>query len=254
MKPSRLILGLVYQYLNKELGRTYQEISEFFRMPTRGGVAAGIRDLPRQQQQDKNMTSHEAPPVLLRACVFDIETTNFQGESNADILTCVSFCPLDTSEVTTFAITHEEMMSPDRDKALLIRVIEYLSQFDILIGHNIAAFDLNWLTTRIIYYNLPFPNSVLYYDTYSATKRIGLKTWKNLGSLLAFFGIDAVKTKIMRPDWMNVLHPDVEKFTKAIQETIYHCEQDVIGNKKLFDILWRRDKRLRHIKLYDKWM
>lgn len=222
-------------------------------MPTRGGVAAGIRDLPETTRKDVQM-ERSTQRVYLRACVFDIETTNFSAESNADIMTCVSFLPLDSDEVVTFAITYEEMMSPGRDRALLERTLDFMSQFDIVIGHNIAGFDLNWLTTRMLYHDIPFPNSVFYYDTYSAAKRIGIRGWKNLGSLTAFFDIDGEKTKIFRPDWMEALNPDRKRFDKAIEDVVYHCEQDVIANRQLFDVLWPNDKRQRSLKYYDKWM
>lgn len=254
MKPSRPILGAVYQYLNKDLGYTYQEIADFFKLPTRNPVAAGIRDLPPIQKEQPNMDLPKYPPVSMRSVVFDLETTNFNAESNADILVCGSFMPLDTREVETIAISHREMMSDDRDLAVLNRVIDYLSGFDIVIGHNVAGFDLNWLTTRLLYYGLPLPHSVLYYDTYSAVKRMALKTWKNLGNLTAFFGLDGEKTKIFRPDWMNVLHPNEAIHTKAMADIVYHCEEDVKMNAQLFDILYPNDNKLASLPVYNRWL
>jgi len=243
---------MVYRYLNKDLGYTYQEISDFFKLPGRGGVAGCIRDIPAPVKETPKMDT-VYPNVNFRACVFDLETTNFNAESNTDILTCMSYLPLDTDVVNTIAITHKEILSDDRDLAVLQRAIAKLSEFDIVIGHNIAAFDLNWLTTRLMYYNLPFPPSVLYYDTYSAVKRIGLRTWKNLGSLGAFFGLDGEKTKIFRPDWMDVLSNNPQKHKRAMAEIVYHCEQDVLMNRQLFNIVYPRDKRMRNLKYYDKW-
>lgn len=195
----------------------------------------------------------DVPVVRLRSVVFDIETTNFNAESIADILVCASFLPLDEDEIKTIAITYKEVHSEDVDKDVLIRVMDYLSQFDIVIGHNIARFDLNWLTTRMMYHGIPFPRSVFYYDTYSASRRIGLRSWKNLGTLGAFFDLDGEKTRIFRPDWMNVLHKSPLKHKNTLANIVYHCEQDVLMNRRLFDILWAHDHKIRNLPYYDKW-
>lgn len=252
--PPRDILGLVYHYLNKSQGRSYSAIQKFFNLPTRNYVAGAIRDIPqtvKDIKMDKQIPN--VPNVKLRACVFDIETMNFSAEADVDAMICASFLPLDTEEVYTLSISHEDAISDVRDEHLVHAVIEELRHYDILIGHNIAGYDLNWLTTRMLYYDIPFPRSVFYYDTYSASKRMGIKTRKSLGNLGAFFGIDQEKTLIYRTNWARVLSPDPQKHAEAMAEILYHCEEDVKMNRKLFNILWATDNRIRNLPYYDRW-
>ena len=56
-----------------------------------------------------------APDVNLRAVVFDIETmpNNFMAESEIDVLVCASFLPLDTGEVHTISLSHEDILRID---------------------------------------------------------------------------------------------------------------------------------------------
>lgn len=198
-----------------------------------------------------------APDVNLRAVVFDIETmpNNFMAESELDILVCASFLPLDTEKPYTIAITHPEMTGlDDIDYRALRDLVSELEKFDILIGHNIAAYDLNWILTRLMYYGIPFPQKRhLYYDTYSASKRIAIKTWKNLGNLGAFFGANGEKTKIHRPDWAKLWTTNKKQFDTTMNTIVYHCEQDVILNRQVFNELWATDHKATNLPFFRKW-
>ena len=77
-----------------------------------------------------------------------------------------------------------------------------------------------------------------YFDTYQVAKSLGIKTRKGLGNLLDYFGIEGVKTSIYRTSWMKVLSPHRGEFEEGYTDIQYHCEQDVIGNRNLFDVMY----------------
>ena len=84
-------------------------------------------------------------------------------------------------------------------------------------------------------------------------KRVALKTWKNLGSLTAFFGLNGDKTKIYRPNWMEVLSPCRERHDEAMKHITYHCEEDVMMNRQVFYELWKRDYKMVNLPMWRKW-
>jgi DNA polymerase elongation subunit (family B) len=199
--------------------------------------------------------------VLMKGAVFDIEVTDFRAESGIDVLACCSILPLD-GDIYTISITYDEVLKSPRDLRVLEETLNALSEYDLLIGHNIAAFDFNWLFTRALLYDLEMPKRWLYYDTYSAAKRITIKGRKSLDNLCAMFNLGGTKTKINRPAWMNVLSPDEAVFNSCLYGTekndyrdgiIYHCEQDVIANRDLFNVLYPRDRKATNIPLTTKW-
>lgn len=191
------------------------------------------------------------PPMYFRAAVFDIETTDFKAGGDQNFLCCVSVLPLDTGEVKTLRLNFSDGRD---DRQLLQEVIGELCKYDILIGHNIIAYDFNWLLTRLIYHGMPSPpKRWLYYDTYYAAKRVALKSWKSLGALIDFFHIDGVKTKIMEVHWKMVASDDRNKFRGAMKDIVYHCEQDVLANREVFYALWERDRAAVNLPFTKKW-
>ena len=76
---------------------------------------------------------------------------------------------------------------------------------------------------------------------------------EKLGSLGAFFGVEGEKTKIFRPDWMEVLSNNKKRHEDAMSEIVYHCEQDVIMNRDVFWELWAIDNKMRNLPVFPKW-
>ena len=168
------------------------------------------------------------------AVVFDIETTDFGTEGYVGRLVCCSFLPLSTGKVETLQATFEE---GGNDKRLLKEVIKKLSYYKFHIGHNIAAFDYNWLNSRCMFHGLPGLNSAYYFDTYQVAKALAIKTSKGLGNLIDYFGLEGIKTTIYRTSWSMVSSPYKDQFTSAIESIVEHCQYDVEANRRLFDVL-----------------
>lgn len=206
---------------------TGREVSEALGIS--GRSARRYVRLYKSQQHQVEILS--VPPLTLNGVVFDIETTDFGTEGYAGYLICCSFVELTSGKVETLEIQYDDYRN---DRRLLQEVAKKLSQYPIHVGHNIAAYDYNWLNTRLRYYRLPTLDTSLYVDTYQLAKSMGLKTSKSLGNLIDYFGLDGVKTTIYRTSWSMVMSPDEEEFDDAIDEIVEHCEYDVLANKELF--------------------
>lgn len=173
--------------------------------------------------------------VLMRGAVFDLETTDFGTEGYSGYLICCCVLPLDRDEVETHIIRYDEHGD---DRRLVREVAGVLNGYEILIGHNIQAFDLNFLASRCMFHGLPLVSTALIFDTYQISKTLALKTRKSLGNLLDYFGLEGEKTSIYRTSWNNIRSPYLGEFNEAARDIAYHCEQDVIGNRNLFDTLY----------------
>lgn len=175
--------------------------------------------------------------VDLRACVFDIETMDFKSDGYQDHLVCCSFFPIDRDEPYTIKLKFNDNRN---DKELIVEVLEELAKYDILIGHNIAAFDLNWLYSRAMLYGIRMPKSWVYFDTYQVAKTLAIKSaTKTLAGLCAFFGIENHKTPVQKGEWSMVDSPIRAEFEYIMDKIVDHCEKDVKDNRELFNVLWK---------------
>lgn len=95
-----------------------------------------------------------------------------------------------------------------------------------------------------MYHNAGIPKSWLTYDTYQVAKTMALKVEsKSLGALGAFFGVDGDKTRVFKTEWSMIDSPIESEFSDAMDNIIYHCENDVILNRGVFNALWKYDPK-----------
>lgn len=211
-----------------------------------------FREQKKSETREGSTLKLEYEPVTFKAAVFDIETTDFSAGGINDHLVCVSILPVDSEVVTTYRMMFEDNRD---DRSLLVDAMKALEEFDILIGHNIAAFDINWLNSRILYHNLPQPEKRwMYYDTYQAARRQAIKAnRKSLGFLADFFRLPGEKTAVLPVSWSMVDSPNKDEFEHAMDDIVYHCEQDVFLNRNLFFALWPRDKSNLNLPFVKRW-
>lgn len=207
-----------------------------------------------QKRQEMGKTREVVPTdrSYLKAAVFDIECMNFVAGGLGNFMICASVLPLDADAPYTHAITFKD---DNDDKRVLAKFVQDLLGYDILIGHNIAAFDFNWLYSRIMYHRLPSPSKRwLYYDTYQAARRLAIKAErKSLGFLGDYFSLEGVKTAVLPVSWQRVYSRKKTEFESGLEDIVYHCEQDVILNRNLFDVLWPRDRAATNLPFTKKW-
>jgi hypothetical protein len=176
-----------------------------------------------------------AKRVLMRAAIWDLETTDFGTEGYSGYVICCCILPLDTDDVKTLSIRFDEHGD---DRRLVRELAAALNEYDIWIGHNLTAYDCNYMNSRLMFHGYPVLNTAMIFDTYQVAKALAIKTRKGLGNLLDYFGLPGEKTTIFRTSWNNVRSPYVDEFNEAMTEIQYHCGQDVMGNRALFDVLY----------------
>jgi hypothetical protein len=184
------------------------------------------------------------PPTMNRTAIMDIETNapSFGTMGRfSHFLICVSFLPFDTGIPYTLSLNFEDRRD---DRRLLHEVLNEMAKYTFIIGHNVKGYDINWLQTRAIFYGWETPKRLFYYDTLSAARRIPLMSRKSLGHLMDFFRIDsAEKTQVFPLKWDRISSNKRRDFDEALSEICYHCEQDILGNREVYDILMQYDPR-----------
>jgi uncharacterized protein YprB with RNaseH-like and TPR domain len=179
-------------------------------------------------------------PVYLNAAVFDIETSSLDALGHEGFLICTSILEMGNDKPETYALKFED---GGDDRNLLAVVVEALSKYEFLIGHNIAAFDFNWLNSRLMYHGMELPPAFMYYDTYQVARTLAIKSKrKSLAFLGDFFRLDTddnEKTAIYPTAWSMVRSPDREDFDSMLAECVDHCEKDVKRNRDLFWAIYR---------------
>lgn len=197
--------------------------------------------IPLEADTEKPVASYADLPqphnVLMRAAVFDIETTDFGTDGYEGTLVCCSVFPLDAEKPHTLKLEYNDR----DDRRLLGAVMAELGEYDILIGHYVLGFDLPWLASRLAYHRMPPPRRWFIADTCTWARALKLTTSKKLGNLIDYFRIPgAEKTAIQRTTWSHVRSRFEDEFNMAISDIVHHCETDVISNRGVFNHLYPR--------------
>lgn len=175
----------------------------------------------------------------MKAAVFDIETSGLDAVGSGTLL-CVVIKPLERREIIFRA--DELKCAPGREKRLVQAVNDELNKYDLLIGHNIARFDLAWLRSRAVFFNLPEPRRPFVYDTLPAFRRMGYKTVPNhfgkpsasLGHVVDFFGIEQEKTSIFPRAHWDIVWKDGKQRKEAMDDLVSHCYKDVRMTERVY--------------------
>ena len=175
------------------------------------------------------------PRVFLKAAVFDLECMDLNAVGYQGYVVCGCILPLDSDEIETYTIAYEDHGD---DKRLIAEFLGGLSDYDVIIGHNIAAFDVNYLHTRAMTHSIIWPRTWLQFDTFQVAKTLAIRSYKGLASLCDTFGIPFVKTRVYPRAWHRVREYDRDAFNAAMDEISWHCQQDVQSNRALFDALF----------------
>jgi DNA polymerase elongation subunit (family B) len=227
----------------KDNGLSQRKLARYLGVGFNGLHGKIFREQKKLEEQPLSVEPKVYDRVFLKAAIFDIETTSFKTGGVRDHLVCCSILPLLDDKVSTVKVAFEDQRD---DKRALLETMEALKEYDILIGHNITAFDSGWLGSRLAFHGLPVPDHRwLLYDTYQAARRMAIKAErKSMAFLCDYFQINAIKTSVYPVAWGMIDSPNKAEFDKALTDIVYHCEQDVLANRQLFDALWPLDRTM----------
>lgn len=194
---------------------------------------------------------------LMRAAIFDIETTALEG-IGAGIILCACVRPLATGRTRDFRLRYLQDWKSDEfgflereEKELLNSLYDELSKYDLLIGQNIENFDLPYLRTRCFRRGLVFDMNPFTYDTMKAFGRTKFRTRNNgfgkpskaLDMMADLLGVPQEKTKIYPTEhWMTVWGRDAER-EAAMQDILNHCRADVRMTARVYELLLPYDAK-----------
>jgi DNA polymerase elongation subunit (family B) len=140
------------------------------------------------------------------------------------------------------------------DKKLLKAFIKILNKADEIVAHNGDNFDIKWLRTRCLYYNLPMFPKYQSIDTLKQSRSLFNFNSNKLDYIAKFLGVGS-KTEHEGIDlWKKIIF---DKDPDALKRMIAYCENDVVILQKVFNKLNRYTKPTVHygvLKDYDKYV
>jgi uncharacterized protein YprB with RNaseH-like and TPR domain len=171
----------------------------------------------------------EAISPFLNAKVFDVEVTNLR--TDLGVLMCAAFYSLADGAVESRS---KNDFGKKGELALVKWVRQQIVDSDMLIGHNILAFDRHFVDGVLARYNLePLPRRILV-DTLMIARYgfQGLPSGNSLRNLSSFFKLGEVKESLDKEQWRQAMDDP-----QAMSELVAHCEADVRVTALLFDRL-----------------
>jgi uncharacterized protein YprB with RNaseH-like and TPR domain len=158
----------------------------------------------------------------------DIETTNLKA--NFGIMLCWYIKDVETGDMYYDYLTHEDVETDTADKRIVSTLIDTMWKFDRIIGHYSTYFDVPFIRTRALQWDLEFPTYGNFYhtDTWKMAKKCLCLHSNRQDSVAQAVQHQSYKTRINPDVWAKVLFGSKQQRTKLIKEVLYHNEMDVI--------------------------
>ena len=169
----------------------------------------------------------------MKTCVFDIETSNLKSDIGSLRVAC--FAELN-SEGEIYKILTRDILEMHGEANLAKWISHRIEEADILIGHNIKAFDKNFINGVLIRHNLPKLPKRFYIDTLMVA-RYDMKALiqsNSLENLADYLRLSIQKDKPSKHDWRGT--NDIEPV--SIKRIRKRCISDVQVNT----LLWEKIK------------
>jgi DNA polymerase III epsilon subunit-like protein len=131
----------------------------------------------------------------------------------------------------------------DKDRKIIGKIHEILSQADIVIGHNSDKFDIKKINARFIYYGLPAINHYKSVDTLKLARKHFKFTFNTLAYLAKYLKVGDEKSEHKNfPGmelWKHCMGKVGDKTTRklAFEEMQLYNEKDVTVLEKIYDKL-----------------
>jgi uncharacterized protein YprB with RNaseH-like and TPR domain len=162
---------------------------------------------------------------------FDIEVG---GSLHADRGLMLAWCIKykDDENIRSDIINKKELFDYTFDKRIVTSAVKELENIDVLVTYYGKGFDLPYLRSKALFYGIDFPNygTMFHWDLYYHCKRHFKLGRYSLDNITNYLGISG-KTHLDWGMWQLAQYGE----PKALEEVLYHCEQDVEILEKLHE-------------------
>jgi len=160
----------------------------------------------------------------------DIETSNLKA--NFGIMLTYAIKERGSKKIYSGTITKKELEKGVLDKRLVKQCIEDMRKFDVVMGFYSTKFDIPFIRSRAMYWDLDFPlyGELQHKDVWYMVRAKMCLHSNRLESACKHLGIEG-KTHIESIYWIRALSGD----KKSIDYILDHNKKDVIILEKLHD-------------------
>lgn len=178
-------------------------------------------------------TNNNKLEIVERIGIFDIEV--FSMRFTADMGNVLTYCikELNKDLIITNSITPREAKKGENiDKRLMQDLVKDLKCFTRLVGYNSSNFDIPFLRTKAVKYNLDFPvyKEIYHSDLYYIIKNRFSLRHNSLRTACEFFGIEAKKHSFIWDKWAKAFIGD----KKCLDYVLQHNIEDVLSTEQLW--------------------
>lgn len=174
----------------------------------------------------------EENPEGIKIGFFDIETTNLKADFG--IMLCYCIKEGNKNKILQRSITKQELQEENvLDKNVVKSCIVDLLKFDKIVTHYGTNFDLPFVRSRALFWNLNFPiyGELVHKDTYYMCRSKLCISRNRLASACQHVLGKTRKTAIDSRSWILALQGN----EKALKYILDHCRRDV---RDLEDLYW----------------
>jgi uncharacterized protein YprB with RNaseH-like and TPR domain len=163
---------------------------------------------------------------------FDIEATNLKADFG--VMLSYALKKRGEDEIFSNVIQQEDIDSLKLDAPLVEQCLEDLKKFDMIVTYYGTGYDIPFVRTRALKWNIPFPEygALIHHDLYYVAKsklKLSRSSLENVGKLI---GVGDLKNHLEPDIWTQALISE-----KARDYILDHNERDVILLEKAHDKL-----------------
>lgn len=166
--------------------------------------------------------------IVERVGCIDIEASNLKANFGIMLSWCIKTSG--TKEIYYDCLTTKDLQNGIYDRRLTETLIDTMWKYDRLVGHYSCRFDIPFIRTRAIRWNLPFPTigMIWHSDTWLwARSKLCLNSNRQ-GNVAAAVQHYDIKTRIHPDKWLAVQFGSKLERKKALEYILDHNEKDVI--------------------------
>lgn len=222
-------------------GLKFEEIAQIYGVTPK--AIDSLLDRVKEKRHGYKQAGHILKPWWTEPNIkighLDIETEN--REANAGFMLSWAIQGEGESEPRHDLITPAEVRDWKKfDKRICKSLLENLRDFDVITTYWGTGFDIPFIRTRCMGWNLPFPEygTIIHWDLYFKVRSKLRLHRKSLDAACAFFGIEG-KTHLDMEMWMKARSGDRRALTYVLDHNI--------GDVQILQQLWYR------LRAHSKW-